>query len=431
MIQRIAFFEDDGWRRLMPLCLLRPVFELCCGHGSVRERLRRRFASADCGALVREALAEAYQEEHPELAVNKLGWLREAPTRLVNGRWLGPLSALASLADQAVGVVDDFPVSLTLHPSEVDLVAAEGVSAAVEMLAAVRRPQPLPGTLLTYPWHVINHNRDWLVTDFRQRVSQPTKAAPVPHVAILGSDADVFIHPSAEVDPFVAIDAREGPVWVDEQVRLQAFTRLEGPCFIGRGSQLFRANVKAGTTIGPVCRVGGEIEECIFHGFANKYHDGFLGHAYVCPWVNLGALTTNSDLKNDYSSVKVVVSGEAVDSGSRKVGCFIGDHTKTAIGSFFNTGTSVGAMSLILPAGELLPKHIPPFSRIWHGELEALDEAGLDAAIQTARIAMTRRGVDLTPAAERLLRNAYQETHSLRHDALSRTTGRRAAGVPR
>ncbi|MGD9857937.1 MAG: hypothetical protein AB7U20_23580, partial [Planctomycetaceae bacterium] len=166
-------------------------------------------------------------------------------------------------------------------------------------------------------------------------------------------------------------------------------------------------------------------EESIDPGYANNYHDGFLGHGYVCPWVNLGALTTNSDLKNDYSTVKVVVSGEAVETGSTKVGCFIGDHTKTAIGSFLNTGTSIGAMSLILPAGELLPKHIPPFSRIWHGALQPLDEPALAAAIATARAAMSRRGQELTTAAEQLLRAAFRWTESERSAAVERATRRR------
>src|SRR5207253_6628464 len=100
---------------------------------------------------------------------------------------------------------------------------------------------------------------------------------------------------------------------------IQSFTRLEGPCHVGTQSQLFRANVRGGTTIGPVCRVGGEIEASILHGYVNKYHDGFLGHSYLCPWVNLGALSTNSDLKNDYSIVRVPLEGRSVDTGLSKV----------------------------------------------------------------------------------------------------------------
>lgn len=423
-MQRIALFEDDAALQFAPLTLLRPTFELVCGQGSLRERLMRHIDGIRWGALVREELVEVYREEQPELAVNDMSWLAESPTFLVDGRWLADVEALSDFDPETVAMVESNPVALMLHPDEVPLLAAQPIGVAIHQLARSRQPVTVEGALLSRPWNLIEHNSTQLVADFRCRVTRPTKADLDPRTAILGSDADVFIHPTADIDPFVVIDARNGPVWIDARASLQAFTRVEGPCFIGREAQLFRANVKAGTTIGPVCRVGGEIEECILHSHANKYHDGFLGHGYVCPWVNLGALTTNSDLKNDYSSVKVPLSGESIDSGSRKVGCFIGDHTKTAIGSFLNTGTSVGAMSLVLPGGELLPKHVPPFSRIWHGSLEALSNEGLEAGIETARVAMGRRDVELTAAMECLLRQAFRQTRDERQLALDRQDGR-------
>jgi hypothetical protein len=98
------------------------------------------------------------------------------------------------------------------------------------------------------------------------------------------------------------LDATQGPISVDAGAVIQSFTRLEGPCHVGIGARLFRANIQKGTTIGPFCRVGGEVEASILHGYVNKYHEGFLGHSYLCPWVNLGALSTSSDLKNDNNS---------------------------------------------------------------------------------------------------------------------------------
>ena len=93
---------------------------------------------------------------------------------------------------------------------------------------------------------------------------------------------------------------------------VQPFTRVEGPCFIGRDTQLFRANLRGGVTLGPNCRIGGEVEATIVHGHSNKYHEGFLGHAYVGEWVNLGAITSNSDLRNDYGEVYVPLGGDPV-----------------------------------------------------------------------------------------------------------------------
>jgi len=134
-------------------------------------------------------------------------------------------------------------------------------------------------------------------------------------------------------------------------------------------------------------------------------------------------LTTNSDLKNDYSTVGVPLAGEMIDTGSTKVGCFIGDHTKTALASLFNTGSSVGVMSMVLPGGELLPKHIPSFSRIWHGELDGRFD--LESSLETARTTLGRRGCELTTAEERMLRFLHDETAAERDAAILRFRERR------
>src|SRR6185295_4718482 len=140
-----------------------------------------------------------------------------------------------------------------------------------------------------------------------------------------------------------------GPVTIEEGCEVHPFTRIEGPCYVGPKTILLGAKVREGCSFGPMCRIGGEVEESIVHGYSNKYHDGFLGHAYVGEWVNLGALTTNSDLKNDYSEVKVTLDGRTqLSTGSNKVGALIGDHVKTSIGTLLNTGAYVGAMSVLV-----------------------------------------------------------------------------------
>ena len=179
--------------------------------------------------------------------------------------------------------------------------------------------------------------------------------------------------------------------------------------------------------MGPQCRVGGETEQSILHSHVNKYHEGFLGHSYVCPWVNLGAMTTTSDLKSDYSSVKVPLDGCLVDSESMKVGSFIGDHTKTAIDSMFNTGSSLGVMTMVLPGGRLLPRHIPSFCNISFGELAA--DWSLENSLQTARVAMQRRGLAFTSAMERLYRELFVQTRDERTAALNRAAARRVNRV--
>lgn len=426
---RVAFFEDGTAETFSPVALMRPVFELVCGQFSLRERVLRRLKVTDWGAYLRPALAAVYREEFPEARINNLAWLQDGTTLIVNGRWLPSPEALRKIGPDDAGLVDDQIAYLTVTAEEGVLFDGRDLDEGMQRLAQSRRTVPAGGAMVRYPWDLVHHNAEQLAIDFRLRQFARSTWEPGPQVTVLGPAEDVYVDSQARIDPFVVLDARGGPISIEAGAVVQPFTRLEGPCHVGRGSQLFRANVRAGTTIGPVCRVGGEIEESILHGYVNKYHDGFLGHSYVCPWVNLGALTTNSDLKNDYSRVSVPLAGDAVDTGSTKVGCFIGDHTKTALGSLFNTGSSIGVMCMVLPAGELLPKHVPSFSRIWHGIPD--DGFDLNSGLQTARAAMNRRNVELTVAARRLLRQLYDQTQPERDAAIARFQEKRAArGIP-
>ena len=440
---RVALFEDSAVEGLAPLTLARPAFELRCGQFTLRERLLRRTRSSDWGALVRAYLAETYREEHPRCHLNDLDWLTESETLLVNGRWLPPAEWSPCLDPTAVGRFEGTLVFLTVTPDEVKGLRGHSVNDWLESLAQRRHDVNAAGTLLTRPWDLVERNADQLREDFHEirsgecgvasaseRVSEwsdekkgtDSLTLPLSHspprqdVAIVGPRDRLVIHPTARLDPYVVVDTREGPVTIDANARILPFTRLEGPCYIGPECELFRAHVRAGTTIGPVCRVGGEVEASILHGYVNKYHDGFLGHSYLCPWVNLGAETTTSDLKSDYSAVAVPLEGEAIDTGLTKVGSFIGDHTKTALGCLFNTGSSIGVWCTILPAGPLLPKHIPSFTSIWHGRLtHGLD---FDRLAEAARVAMARRGCPFTDAQHRLYRDLFDLTTEQRERAI-------------
>ena len=415
---RVAFFEDAGAVQLGPLALTRPVFELVCGRFSLRERVLSLWPQAEWGVFIRNYLTEVYREEHPGAAVNDGNWLAAGPVLLLNGRWLPEADRLAEIGEGDVGLIGETIAYLALQPSSLPLFASLPWHEALEQAARASRPVPAGGVLIEYPWHLVERNGPQLEADFRVG-GVPSAPLDLGHdVALLGRPEAIHIDASAIVDPFTVIDARRGPVFIDREAVIQPFTRLEGPCYVGPGAQLFRAHVRAGTTIGPHCRLGGEIEASILHGYVNSYHDGFLGHAYVGPWVNLGALTTNSDLRNDYSPVRVPIGGEMVDTGAQKVGCFIGDHAKTALASLFNTGSSVGVMSMILPAGELLPKQIPSFCRVWHGQLD--DGLDLEGALETARTVMRRRGCQLSDAQERLLRYLHAATKAEREAAILR-----------
>jgi len=145
-----------------------------------------------------------------------------------------------------------------------------------------------------YTWDLVLANGELITSEFAGAGLSGFEGSLEDPVAVRGSRKDVYVAPGVKVHPMVTIDAEHGPVYIDEGAEILPFTRIEGPCYIGKDSILLGANCREGNSIGPCCRIGGEVEESIIHGYSNKYHDGFLGHSYVGEWVNLGALTTNS-----------------------------------------------------------------------------------------------------------------------------------------
>jgi UDP-N-acetylglucosamine diphosphorylase/glucosamine-1-phosphate N-acetyltransferase len=241
---------------------------------------------------------------------------------------------------------------------------------------------------------------------------------PVPEgpLAIVGPRERLLVDPTARIDPLVVADTTGGPVLIDREAVVTAFTRLEGPCYIGPQTHVLGAKIRGGTTLGPNCRVGGEVEASILHGHSNKYHDGFLGHSYIGEWVNLGAGTQNSDLRNDYGEVNVVVDGRRVATGQTKVGCFVGDHTKMGLGTLLNTGSNIGVFSNVLPSGGFTPRHVPSFASWWNGEL--VDRSDPAQLAETAAEVMQRRGSTWTEAHAALLRHLHEETAADRRRAV-------------
>jgi UDP-N-acetylglucosamine diphosphorylase/glucosamine-1-phosphate N-acetyltransferase len=270
-----------------------------------------------------------------------------------------------------------------------------------------------------YIWDLILGNAEQITADFTAAGRSGIEGEIEQPIAIRGSKKDIYIAPQAMVHPMVVIDAQNGPVYIDRGAQIQPFSRVEGPCYIGEESILMGAKCRAGNTIGPFCRIGGEVEASIIQGYTNKYHDGFIGHSYIGEWVNLGALTTNSDLKNDYSNVSVMLDWlKPVDTGSPKVGSLVGDHTKTSIGTLFNTGSHVGAMTIIMATGKPLPKFIPSFA--WFVEGRVTKGFGRTRLYDTAKVAMSRRRCEFT-AAERAMWDAvFEMTAPERDEAIKR-----------
>lgn len=412
---RLCLFEDRA-EQLEPLSLTRPVFDLLCGITSLGAKLLTRFSAAERGVWVRPALEDLCRTQYPELHVNDTAWLRAGEVLLVNGRWLAPAEAFDVPAAPCVGMIGGEVAFAVLTAAQLADVGAGDLPALLRRWSETLPVCAAPGKLVCFPWDLVDQNAEQIVADF-DALRLAERAAPAPaQLAVVGPAERLWVDPSARLDPLIVADTTQGPVIIDHHAVITAFTRLEGPCYIGPRTQVFGAKVRAGTTLGPQCRIGGEVEASIVHGHSNKYHDGFLGHSYVGEWVNLGAGTHNSDLRNDYGPVTVTIAGRAIGSGLSKVGCFLGDHTKTGLGTLINTGTSVGAFCNLLPAGRFAPKYIPSFASWWNGALA--ETTTLEPALATARLAMKRRGVALTEAHQALYARLYDATAAERRRVL-------------
>jgi UDP-N-acetylglucosamine diphosphorylase/glucosamine-1-phosphate N-acetyltransferase len=415
--------SDEVRRNFFPLALSRPLWELWCGMSSLEEKLTAMINPDSVAYFVPDYMADAYRARAKN-PVNDVSVLSGDDLLVVDSLVRPDNLNVAAKGKSEVGL-DARGRVVYARIAKADFKRLAG-NDSDDFIASAKASLPTVACKLPrrqFIWDLVLANAEQITADMAAagncgiegKVEQPGE--------ILGSKKDIFVAPQARVHPMVVIDAENGPVYIDEAAEIQPFSRIEGPCYIGKESVLLGAKCRSGNTIGPCCRIGGEVEESIIHGHSNKYHDGFIGHSYVGQWVNLGALTTNSDLKNDYSAVTVIGEGQKpINTGSAKIGSFIGDHTKTSIGTLLNTGSYVGAMAIIMATGKPLPKFIPSFA--WFVEGVVTKGFGKTRLYETAKVAMSRRSCEWTAAGQAMWDAIFEMTAPARNEAVRR--GRKA-----
>ena len=421
---RLVLFDGpaDVRSRFSPLALSRPIWELRCGMTTLGEKIIAKLRPAEVACFVPDYMAEVYRQQ-TAWKVNDPATLTGDDLLVVHGRVKAAGLSIETTGPSEVGLTADGEVLYArVTAADAEKLETACITCFLQTARALLPTVTCSLDAYNYIWDLVLANPAQIAADFAAAGRSGIEGTVEQPNAIRGDAKDVYVAPGAVVHPMVVLDAENGPIYLDEDVEVHPFTRIEGPCFVGRKSILLGAKCREGNSIGPVCRVGGEVEESIIQGYSNKYHDGFLGHAYVGEWVNLGALTTNSDLKNDYSDVSVVMDGKnPIQTGSTKVGSMIGDHTKTSIGVLFNTGAYVGAMCLIMVTGGVLTKFIPSFSWL----LDGLVTKGFGKRMlyTTAEVAMGRRKRTWTPADKAMWDAIFDLTAPARNEAIKK--GRR------
>jgi UDP-N-acetylglucosamine diphosphorylase/glucosamine-1-phosphate N-acetyltransferase len=381
----LLLFEDSGWPRLRPLTDLLPVPALAFGGSTLASRWVRAAGVPLAGIEARPETLAAWAGApvfHPAAASDRDEvlianaaalpgpWLERAqagraPSLFVSGERIAAARVPFASVRSALG-------------------STGGLERALRSLEAPR--VEVEARFVTYPWNLIEWNAAALAEDLAR--DEAGIRGDVHPQAVVLERSRVAVQAGARVDALAVLDARGGPIRIEARAVILPHTVVIGPCVVGEGTQLLGGFVSR-STLGPECRIAGEVEECVWQGFSNKRHHGFVGHSAIGEWVNLGALTTTSDLKNNYGTVRVWVEGERIDSGTGKVGSIIGAHVKTGIGTLLPTGASIGTGSNLFGGGRFAPALVPPFSW-WDGATRV--EHRLEPFLETARTAMGRRG---------------------------------------
>ncbi len=402
---QVIIFDDDQSINFYPLTQNRSIGDLRCGVLKLRQRLEAEFCDNEAPyILIDSSLLPLYKERHPD-------WQYEAAyddnKLFVNSR--------ICITEKAIEAINN------ILPGNI-LISNNSIVAACIPLSTDRFSELSSDAKLTSQFDTIDtdiklyeclsdliHDNDRLIRwDFDRYFYDKDNAFETePGVTVL-HPYNVWIAEDVVLSPGVVLDASEGPIIIDESARVMANSVLCGPLYIGKKSIIkIGAKIYGSTSIGPVCKIGGEVEGCIIQAYSNKQHDGFLGHAFIGEWVNLGADTNNSDLKNNYKNVTYYSykTKTKQDSGTQFLGCVIGDHSKTGINCSINTGTVIG-IGCNVYGGDLISDFIPDYS--W-GEASSLLPYRFDAFCETAKTVKCRRKLTLTDTEIEL----YKLIHSL------------------
>jgi len=394
MIETIVLFDDQRRDDLLPLTFTRPVAEIRMGILTISQKW-----SILTRASVYYLTQDYLQAKYPNAPKGE-------PVLLVNG-----------------GVCPDGNLVDTIKTLKPNQAIVKGQTLIAAMLNSTTDTLPAVGLFektieyqddileVKYPWDIFRYNGEALVRDY-SLITKGRKSQPISSTNTVLNPANVFIEEGARVECAI-LNAETGPIYIGKNAEVMEGSIVRGPFALGDHSALkMGAKIYGPTTVGPYCKVGGEVNNSVFFAFSNKAHDGFIGNSVIGEWCNLGADTNNSNLKNNYASVKLWSYRKKgfVDTGLQFCGLIMGDHSKCGINTMFNTGTVVGVSANIF--GDGFPRNfIPCFS--WGGAA-GFTTYQPQKAFETARIMMSRRDLPFTDIDKEILLKVFELTREYR-----------------
>ena len=397
---RIVLFEDDKVAQLFPLTLMRPAYTIRCGSQALIDW------ALEWGACVRGQvrpyLADWQLAHCPSFCGQTEGRDR---TLLVNSR-VAPtsqnfrqLTALTNQSEDGILTHEGRLVAAVL-PADIDFSSASFETTQqqqtflnlekISQLPALRQPLQL----IDYPHQIVQCHLESIQDHLNHRIASGQ----------LREVRDGVFVGDSELNDFVATDTSQGPIVIENQVKIRPFTCLNGPIYLDSFSCLGEHTVlKNGVAIGRYAKVGGEISASVIESYSNKSHYGYLGHSYVGQWVNLGAGTSNSNLKNSYGQIRMEVDNEPINTRMQFMGCVIGDFTKSAINTSIFTGKLIGACSMLYG---YVTTNVPSYAN-YARSFGQITDLNPEIVALTQKRAFQRRGLQQQEWQRALLKTAY------------------------
>jgi len=412
----ICLYEDNLCHSLEPITTGRPFYDLLMGTKSVVDRTKDYFPKADITLHCRDYLEANVRLEHTHSAVNKIQ--SGMPCLFINGRVIMDEKLYEKITEQ-----DDGHDLLFTHMGHVVALYLHGnnISEMRDMLAAIPsndaliqafRPKCITKELesillINKPWEIITRNHEVIELDFQRTNKGGIIQGNIHSLSALYNENNITIEKDVEIEDFVLLDARRGPIYIEEGAIIEAHSHIKGPAFIGKNTQVLGANIKS-SSIGKSCKVGGEISGSVFYRYSNKAHEGFIGHSYVGEWVNIGAMSTTSNLKINYKPVRMTIEREAVNTEELFLGSIIADHVKLGIGTLLNTGTMIHYGASLFGS---TPHEKRIFAFTW-GESGKYESHQLNKFLETVEHVMERRGIKLQDKVKEMVALIYNKRTS-------------------
>ncbi len=386
----IIIFEDLNTDNLNPFSINHASFEMKCGLYTNLERIVNNFnEDLNIHLVVRDELKELIQERFPQYEVN--------PNEIHKGICLN-----------GAVVWDDKLIKKVMKDSDSSFSSSGNIIAFKNNINSqnirnslnqkLNKSIEVNANYISYIWECIDLFKSIIVIDIK---NLDNKSISEFNDVVMLNKNQIFKDNTSIIESGSILDASKGPIILAENVLIESGAILKGPLFIDKNSIISNGSkLKGNILIGPNCKIGGEVTNTIFHGYTNKVHDGFLGDSYIGEWVNIGANTNNSNLKNNYSSIKFNFPRQTIDTKRTFLGVMIGDFTRLGISTMINTGSYFGLGCNIFGSG-FQDKHIESFA--W-GRDSIVD---FEKLIETIKLMKDRRSKKLTKIEIKLLKNLY------------------------